>query len=529
MAFFLKQAGVDYLVLEKNDTAGAFYKKFPVHRRLISINKKYNYFTEKTFNLRHDWNSLLSDKEDLSFTNYSDELFPHADDLYTYLQDFARETKLNIQYNTSINFIRKDENGEFILELADGKTQHCSVLLLGTGVVSQYMPASVKGIEHTIPYREIPTDKEQFKNKRVAVLGGGNSAFETANHIADVAAHVHVLLRSPIKMAYETHFVGDLRAKYTNIFDMYQLKSLHAVLKPNLKELICLEDGTIKTRHEYDYPESNVKGTLKLSREYDYVLNCTGFMYTHENLFETTIKPNTVMKDKFYALNSCWESTNVSNLYIIGTGMQAIDRKASSGFIHGFRYNIRTLSKLLLEKYENREYPSERISLNPFEAFLKALYTRFSIADSIFQLYGFLGDMLVYDKEKEALAWYKDLPIQNIAERKPRNKKVLQLSLEFGFQHYPDKSSLEFLGPSDPHNTDKSAFLHPVIRYYYQDEYKEFHFGDSLLGRWDMPHNEGGAIASYHSEFYNWLAEIFDLEKIDPSEFGENPNFVKWD
>lgn len=304
---------------------------------------------------------------------------------------------------------------------------------------------------------------------------------------------------------------------------------MHAVLKPNLKELICLEDGTIKTRHEYDYPESDVKGTLKLSREYDYVLNCTGFMYTHENLFETSIKPNTVMKDKFYALNSCWESTNVSNLYIIGTGMQAIDRKASSGFIHGFRYNIRTLSKLLLEKYENREYPSERISLNPFEAFLKALYTRFSIADSIFQLYGFLGDMLVYDKEKEALAWYKDLPIQNIAERKPRNKKVLQLSLEFGFQHYPDKSSLEFLGPSDPHNTDKSAFLHPVIRYYYQDEYKEFHFGDSLLGRWDMPHNEGGAIASYHSEFYNWLAEIFDLEKIDPSEFGENPNFVKWD
>lgn len=529
MAYFLKQADVDYLVLEKNDTAGAFYKKFPVHRRLISINKKYNYFTEKTFNLRHDWNSLLSDKENLSFTNYSDELFPHADDLYNYLQDFARETELNIQYNTSINFIRKSENGDFILELANGKTQHCSVLLLGTGVVSQYMPASVKGIEHTIPYREIPTDKEQFKNKRVAVLGGGNSAFETANHIADVAAHVHVLLRSPIKMAYETHFVGDLRAKYTNIFDMYQLKSLHAVLKPNLKELIRLEDGTIRTRHEYDYPESDVRGTLKLSREYDYVLNCTGFMYTHDDLFETAIMPNTVMKDKFYALNSCWESSNVSNLFIIGTGMQAIDRKASSGFIHGFRYNIRTLSKLLLEKYENRGYPSEHISLNPFEAFLKALYTRFSIADSIFQLYGFLGDMLVYDKEKEALDWYKDLPIQNIAERKPRNKKVLQLTLEFGFQHYPDKSSLEFLGPSDPHNTDKSAFLHPVIRYYYQDEYKEFHFGDSLLGRWDMPHNEGGAIASYHSEFYNWLAEIFDLEKIDPSELGENPNFVKWD
>ena len=529
MAYFLKKAGLDYIVIEKNATAGSFYKKFPIHRSLISINKKYNYFPEATFNLRHDWNSLLSDIESLKLTNYSDDLFPNADVLYRYLNDFAEQTAINIQYNTTILKISKNSSGQFELQLNNNSTLTCKILLLGTGAVSQYMPKRIEGIEKTIPYAQIPTNKEVFINKRVAVLGGGNSAFETANHIADVAAHVHVLLRSPLKMAYETHFVGNLRAKYTNIFDMYQLKSLHAVLKPNLKKISLLENGCLKTNHEYDYPDSTVKGTLKLSREYDYILNCTGFIYTHNSLFDESIQPNTIMENKFYELNEYWESTNVSNLYMIGTTMQAIDRKASSGFIHGFRYNIRTLSQLLFEKFEGQDYPFETESLTPFESFLSKLYTRFSIADSIFQLYGFLGDMLIYDQASKTIQWYKDLPIKHIANRLPSDKKVLQLSLEFGFDHYPGKSSLEFLGPSDPHNTDKSAFLHPVIRYFYKDETKEFHFGDSLLGRWDMPHAEGGAIASYHTEFYNWMAGIFGLEKIDISSLGENPIFEKWE
>jgi hypothetical protein len=136
--------------------------------------------------------------------------------------------------------------------------------------------------------------------------------------------------------------------------------------------------------------------------------------------------------------------------------------------------------------------------------------------------------MLVYDEENKSIQWYQDLPVKHIETRKPKDKKVLQLTLEFGFHHYPGKSSLEFLGPSDPNNTDKSAFLHPVIRYFYQDETKEFHFGDSLLGRWDMPHDQGGAIASYHTEFYNWMAEIFGLEKINMDNLGENPVFEKW-
>jgi hypothetical protein len=44
---------------------------------------------------------------------------------------------------------------------------------------------------------------------------------------------------------------------------------------------------------------------------------------------------------------------------------------------------------------------------------------------------------------------------------------------------------LSFLGPLDPTNTQCASILHPVIRHQFRCESSEFHFGDSLLGRWD--------------------------------------------
>jgi hypothetical protein len=49
----------DYVIFEKAQVPGAFYKKYPRHRQLISINKRYTGKQNPDFNMRHDWNSLL--------------------------------------------------------------------------------------------------------------------------------------------------------------------------------------------------------------------------------------------------------------------------------------------------------------------------------------------------------------------------------------------------------------------------------------------------------------------------------------
>ncbi len=528
MGYFLKRAKVDFLIVEKEANAGSFFTRLPIHRRLISINKKHNFFEEEEFNLRHDWNSLLSDGTGPKFTDYSDELFPHADTLHRYFNDFAEHHELNIRLGVEVNLIKKNAQGQFEVELQNGVIVECKVLLMATGVRSQNIPQEIEGVEHTLPYGDIPLDDAMFINKRVAILGGGNSAFETANQITGKAAFVHLFLRSPLKFAYESHFVGNLRAKYTNILDMFHLKSLHGVLNPRIRKITKLSNGSLQTQHEYDFPTSQVPGTLKLTREYDYIINCTGFRYTCDNLFDESLRPETVMNGKFYNLNEVWQSVNIENLHFIGTSMQAIDRKASSGFIHGFRYNIRTLAHLLQQSHEAVPYPKSEIALQPFNAFLEAVYKRFSIGDGIFQLYGFLGDLLEFDTETGKFSWFRDLPVDYIRKNIQQDVPSLMLTLEFGFHHYPDRSSLEFMGPSDPHDTPKAAFLHPVIRYLHNGGEDEFHFGDSLLGRWDMPHSEGGAIGSYHTEFYNWIATVFGLEPIDASSLGEDPVFEKW-
>lgn len=58
---------------------GSFFEKYPRHRKLISINKRHTGSTNKEFNLRHDWNSLLSDDDRMLFKEFSKDMFPHAD------------------------------------------------------------------------------------------------------------------------------------------------------------------------------------------------------------------------------------------------------------------------------------------------------------------------------------------------------------------------------------------------------------------------------------------------------------------
>ena len=87
-AYFLQKYKKNYIILEKNNIVGSFFKKYPIHRKLISINKVYTGNNNKDFNLRHDWNSLLSDDDSLLFKNYTKDYFPNADIMVKYLHDF---------------------------------------------------------------------------------------------------------------------------------------------------------------------------------------------------------------------------------------------------------------------------------------------------------------------------------------------------------------------------------------------------------------------------------------------------------
>ena len=82
-----------------------FYR-YPRHRKLISINKIHTGRRNREFNLRHDWNSLLSDKPDLLFKRVSSEFYPPADAFPLYLSMFVKELGLKVQYGVDVGRIR---------------------------------------------------------------------------------------------------------------------------------------------------------------------------------------------------------------------------------------------------------------------------------------------------------------------------------------------------------------------------------------------------------------------------------------
>lgn len=145
MAYFLEMAGRKYVVYEATQYAASFFKHLPRHNRLISINKKNNMFDEDEFNLRHDWNSLLSHNRSMRFTRYSDELYPKASDLHRYINDFAERFDLNIHYNTKVTSVSKPAES-FIVATDNGEQRTSRCVLMATGAVEENLPDSIEGM-----------------------------------------------------------------------------------------------------------------------------------------------------------------------------------------------------------------------------------------------------------------------------------------------------------------------------------------------------------------------------------------------
>ena len=103
------------------------------------------------------------------------------------------------------------------------------------------MPENVR--ESSEGYEEFSIDSSDYEGKSVLILGRGNSAFETAQAIYGVTNLVHMISRSRIRNAYQTHYVGDLRALNNELLDTYQLKSLDGFLDLDVNDVSLIKIG----------------------------------------------------------------------------------------------------------------------------------------------------------------------------------------------------------------------------------------------------------------------------------------------
>jgi thioredoxin reductase len=477
VGYYLSRAGRRYRILEGGEGAGSFFETLPRNRTLISINKRYTGYDDRETNLRWDWNSLLSEGEGPWFTDYSKCYFPHADRLVEYLRDYAEQHGLDIRYRTRVERVSRDGEG-FVLTDSEGRTYRAPRLIVASGVSKPYVPP-IPGIELADGYATAPADPEAYAGQHVLIVGKGNSGFEMADQIIGSAAVIHVASPESLKFAWQTHHVGHLRALNNNFLDTYQLKCQNAVLDATVERIERRDDGRFAVKVSYSHAGGEHENLV-----YDRVIRCTGFRFDAEP-FDPECRPALAYEDRFPAQTACWESVNVPDLFFAGTLMQACDfKKTTSSFIHGFRYNIRSLHRLLEQRYHDQLLPYR--SVEPTEEGLtRAVMERVNRSSGLWQQFGFLSDVIVVTDDGAA-RYYEELPTAYLPDSElAQHQTVFGVTLEFGpVQRDPFRIERS----PHPDRAEDSAFLHPVVRRYTRGvETDQVHLLENLYGEWLDP------------------------------------------
>ncbi|MDX1999255.1 MAG: NAD(P)-binding domain-containing protein [Thermoanaerobaculia bacterium] len=477
MGYFLQRAGRSYAILEAGERPGTFFERFPRHRMLISINKVHTGYQDPEINLRFDWNSLLCDDPEFRFKEYSRDYFPGADVLVRYLGDFAERHGLEVRCGVRATRVsRRSPDQPFRVEDQRGQVYVAERLLVATGFGGSNVP-KVPGIELAESYWDVSVNPEDFVNQKVLILGKGNSAFETAENLIPTAAVIHVASPRPVNFAWKTHFVGHLRAVNNNFLDTYQLKSQNAILDAQVCRLERGADGKIHVALRYTHAQQEEEVQV-----YDRVIACTGFRFD-ASIFAPECRPALTIDDRFPDQTSSWESVNVPDLFFLGTLTQMRDfKKTTSGFIHGFRYNIRALHRILEQRYHAQPWPAHLVPPG-LDALRKALFDRINQTSALWQQFGFLCDLFVLDPAGGPTRHHEELPVAYVRDTElGRLPDIFVLTLEFGKVEGDPFSIQRF---PDPAQAEKSVFLHPVVRHYVDGQLlSEHHVLEHLLGEW---------------------------------------------
>jgi hypothetical protein len=284
-----------------------------------------------------------------------------------------------------------------------------------------------------------------------------------------------------------------LRAVNNNFLDTYQLKSQNALL-----------DGEVVSIRRPD-PDGPYLVAVKFVRvaevvkeiPYDRVILATGFRFD-ASVFDDGCRPELTIKDRFPAQTDAWESVDVPDLFFAGTITQVRDfKKSTSGFIHGFRYGVRALHRILEQRYEQAPWPRRELPVSA-EAVADAVLERVNRTSALWQLFAFLGDAVLLgepapDGVPGGAAYLEEVPVDHLHRAVSEGSfgtvdRYLTVTLEYGADHdkvNPFDISVDRTAQTDTGGLD-SRYLHPVVRLW-QDgkQLGEHHVTENLENEWD--------------------------------------------
>jgi hypothetical protein len=280
-----------------------------------------------------------------------------------------------------------------------------------------------------------------------------------------------------------------------------------------------LMDALAEIRAKYGHSESRYP--------MDHIIRCFGWVIDKSVFDKDTIPLNTTHKGKYPQIHHNFSAVGVPGLYFAGTLAHGLDfRHSAGGFIHGFRYTARSLFRFLEEKNEGKTWPQTKLDLqkkgkklykdvSTVNIISDMMLRRINEASGPYQMFEFLGDMLVFsqNKDKSWKAQYLDeVPLKEFHERYKDSPRVTW-SFRYGNGFY---GSSQVLGPSRVGSTsmftaDQSKFLHPHIQFFQagsMNSSRAMWITEDIFTSWTSLHA--------YSPLVRWVCKVLETVTEDP-------------
>ena len=301
VGYYLRRTGLSFVLLDDNQEGGGAWIHTWKSLRLFSPAQ---------------WSSLPG----MIMPGGSD-YYPTRDEAIAYLRSYERKYNLPIKRGEQVISVRKDGDG-FRVETSKN-TYGTRALVSATGTFAKpYLP-DIKGIEH---FRGITIhssrydNPDQFKGKRVAILGEGNSGAQILAEVSKVADTLWITMKEPRFLP--DHIDG--RYLFDAATQMYEAQKAGKEYKPpSLGDIVMVEP--VK-----DARERNVLGAVRSFDHFtqdalawsdgrmeklDAVIFCTGFKPALQHLAELG-----VVNPDGKADTAGTKSKQIDGLWLVGYG-----------------------------------------------------------------------------------------------------------------------------------------------------------------------------------------------------------------
>ncbi len=338
VAYFLRRTNLDYVILDDRDRPGGAW---------LQTWKSLKLFSPATYSSLSGWQMPPGKNE-----------YPTRDEFIDYLTKYEQRYDFPVLRNTSVTDVAK-QGGVFEVITRKG-SYYSKVVVSATGTATgPFIPAypqqsKYRGVQiHSMDYG----DPQEFKDKKVLVVGGGNSGAQILAEVSKVAETKWVTPEAPnflpveidgrylFHQATERYF-GKSTDKFNrkaSLSDIVQVQSVQEALKRNVYE---------DHRPMQSFYEEGVIWEHGSKESFDAVIWCTGFKPDFSHLESLNLIQEGRIQTNFT------RSVREPGLWLVGYGHWT---GFASATIYGVGKTARHTAKEI-EAFLKIEEPERRIS-----------------------------------------------------------------------------------------------------------------------------------------------------------------------